>query len=253
MAKRIALFFIICFVIEEFLMPQAYHGITGLLQTPCAESDSSGTFYGGVSWVDKAMLPNMGSYGDGIPFSAPSYTIGMTVWTWLQLSYTGTICKMHKNDDPTQPMGYYNEDRHFNLKLRPLQEGKWWPAVAIGWDDIGNFKTLKINTKITDNSFFENLYISVSKHFDIRGTEIGAHLAYRYYPSERNKDRRGIAGGITIRPSFFRHLRGIVEWDGIGVNAGADVLLWKRLFAQVSLGHGTGFSGGVGYRYQIPF
>lgn len=232
---------------------QEYHGTTGLLQVPSAETEAAGTFRGGVSWVDKRMLPDMSFYGDGEPFNAPCYTIGITAWQWLQISYTGTLVKMHPNYDKSLPMKYCNEDRHVNIKVTPLYEGKWWPAIAIGWDDIGSLKSLKINSSLTANSFFENLYIAATKHFDIKGYELGAHLAYRYYPADKNKDRRGLAGGLTLRPSFYPPLRLIAEWDGVGINAGADVLLWRHLFIQAALIHGRGFTGGIGYHYTIPF
>ena len=38
---------------------QEYHGTTGLLQVPSAETELAGTFRGGVSWVDKRMLPDV--------------------------------------------------------------------------------------------------------------------------------------------------------------------------------------------------
>ncbi len=250
--KRIGSFILSFLVIACLLCSQEYHGITGLLQVPNAEIDSSGTFRGNISWVDKAMLPDMTYYGDGIPFSAPCYTIGLTVFKWIQLSYTGTLVKTHGGGKSEQ-LKYYNEDRHVNLKFIPLYEGNYWPAVAVGWDDIGSLSVFKSKKSWTTNNFFEALYIAASKHFDIKGHELGAHLAYRYYLSEKNAERRGIVGGITYRPAFFKQLRGIIEWDGIGVNAGVDVLLWKRLFAQVALIHGSGLIGSLGYHYQIPF
>ena len=247
------LFIIAVVLCTSIANAQEYHGTTGLLQVPSAEMDSAGTFRGGVSWVDKRMLPDMKYYGDGIPFSAPCYTIGITVFRWVQLSYSGTLVKMHRNGLKDEPMGYYNEDRHVNLKLNPLYEGLWWPAIAIGWDDIGSLKSLKINSSWTANNMFENIYVAATKHFDIRGWNLGAHLAYRYYPSDRNRDRRGLAGGLTLRPSFYPPLRLIAEWDGVGINAGADVLLWRHLFIQAALIHGRGFTGGIGYHYTIPF
>ena len=233
---------------------QEYHGTTGLLQVPSAEMDSAGTFRGGIYWVDKAMLPSyIFNYSERIPFDAPCYTIGVTFFRWIQMSYTGTLIKIHPNDDKSRPLGYYNEDRHVNLKMNPLYEGKWWPAVAVGWDDVGNFSLFKFRKNLTTNNFFGNLYVSVTKHFDVKGYEIGAHLSYRYYPADLNKERRGLAGGLTLRPAFFKPLRLVVEWDGIGVNAGADVLLWKHLYAQVALIHGTGFTGGLSYHYRIKY
>lgn len=252
MRKRLYFYIVLLVISKVGLNAQEYHGISGLLQTPSAEADSAGTFRGNISWVDKRMLPDLGGYGDGVPFSAPCYTIGMSFFRWLQISYTETLVKMHPNRDKTRPLSYCNEDRHINIKLNPLYEGRWWPAIAIGWDDIGHFKVYNTGEN-EGNGFFQNIYIASSKHFDIKGHELGAHLAYRYYPSDKNRERRGLAGGLTLRPAFYKELRLITEWDGIGVNAGADALLWRHLFAQVALVHGKGFSGGLGYRYQIRF
>ena len=263
MVKRVCLFLIIFSVAVEHIKSQDYHGITGLIQTPSAETDSAGTFRGNFSWVDKAMLPYLVDYGDGIPFSAPCYTIGLSLWKWLQLSYTGTLVKMHPNGDETSPLRFCNEDRHINIKLCPLYEGKWWPAISIGWDDAGNFKTFGINSRVTTSTFFENIYIAASKHIKIKGNEIGAHVSYRYYTWDGNRERRGVSGGLTFVPRLGKSLQGprawlqrprlIVEWDGVGVNAGVDVLLWRHLFIQAALIHGTGFTGGLGYHYRIPY
>lgn len=240
--------------LTNHIASQEYQGTTGLIQVQNAETDSAGTFRGGFSFIHRDILPDMSYYNDGKPFNAPGYSIGITAWPWIQLSYTGTIVKMHKNGDDTKRIGYYNEDRHINFKLRPLKEGKYWPAIAVGWDDIGNFKTLKINKKsISTNNFFECLYIAGSKHFEVKGYELGGHIAYRYYPSEKNKDRRGVAGGITVRPAFYRPLRVVAEWDGVGVNVGADVLLWRHLYIQTALVHGRGFTGSLSYHYTIKF
>ena len=244
-------------------LAQNYHGTTGLLQAPSAEMDSTGTFRGRISYLDSGMLPKMPPYGDDKPFNTMCYTIGMTLFPWLEMSYTGVLVKMHRNHKRSEPMGYYNEDRHFNVKIRPLKEGKWWPAIAAGWDDFGSFKWLKINTSITGNNHFEHLYLTVTKHFTIRKHVLGAHLAYRYYTSDANKERRGLAGGVTDSPylgeklqhprAWLQRPRVIVEWDGVGVNAGADVLLWRHLFVQAALIHGRGFMGGVGYHYRIKY
>ena len=252
MRKKFFILLIVLILPSNFFA-QNYHGITGLLQVPSAETDSAGTFRGGVSFLHKAFLPDLSYYGDGIPFNTMSYSVGFTPWQWVELSYTGTFVKMHPSGDESRPLGYYNEDRHINIKFRPLKEGKYWPAIAVGWDDAGNFKTLKFKKSMTSNAFFENLYIVGSKHFDIQSNVLGVHLAYRYYPSKENSERRGIAGGVTFRPSFYRPLRIIAEWDGVGVNAGADVLLWRHLFLQACLVHGRGFTGGISYHYTIHF
>lgn len=223
---------------------QEYNGITGLLQVPSAETDSAGTFRGGATFLHEEFLPEQlprkNTFG---------YVVGITGFRWIELSYGATLLWMHKGGKKEAKMGYYNEDRRVNVKLAPLYEGRWWPGIAVGMDDVGRFK--RFREGVNGNNYYQNIYIAASKHFDIRGYELGAHLAYRYYSSDVNSGRRGLAGGVTFRPGFYRPLRFVVEWDGLGVNAGADVLLWRHLFVQAALVHGQGFTGGLGYHYTI--
>lgn len=223
---------------------QDYNGLTGLLQVPSAETDSAGTFRGGGSFLHKefvpAQMPNKNTF---------NYYVGLTAWKWLEMSYAASLLYMHKDGDANEKMGYYNEDRRVNVKVMPLYEGRWWPAIAVGMDDVGRFDRIKSGRN--GNNYYQNIYITGTKFFNIRGYELGAHLTYRYYSSIKNKDRRGMAGGITLRPAFYRPLRIVGEWDGVGVNVGADVLLWRHLFLQAALVHGRGFMGGVSYHYTI--
>ena len=253
--KRIVLLILVGCLIQN-VSGQEYHATTGLLHVPSAETDSVGTFHGGFAYYDRAFLPNLmpdhNSFG---------YGVGITAFHWLEVSYCATMLWMHRNAKKSQPMGFYNEDRRVNVKLRPLKEGRWWPAVAVGMDDVGRFKN--INTGTGQNNKFQNIYAVVSKNFDIYGHRIGAHIAYRYYSNNKNSNRRGVAGGITYTPRLGASLQGprawlqrprrVVEWDGAGVNVGADVLLWRHLFVQACLVHGSGFMGALSYHYTIKY
>lgn len=258
--KRIALAISIFVLTAGPLLSQEYNGISGLLHVPNAETDSAGTFRGAVTFLDKRFTPSQLNR-DGQKYNTMGYTIGLSAFPWLEISYSAALLYMHRNARESEPLGYYNEDRRVNVKLRPLKEGKWWPAIAVGWDDIGRIK--RAATHKNTNNYFQNIYVAASKHFDIKGFELAAHIAYRYYPSDANADRRGVAGGVTFVPRLGKSLQGprawlqrprlIVEWDGIGVNVGADVLLWRHLFVQAALIHGSGFTGGLGYHYRIKY
>ncbi len=237
----------ILFLVPICLKAQEYDSMTGLLHTPSAEMDSAGTFRGGITFLHRdflpATMPKKNTY---------NYYIGITPWRWLEMSYCASLLWMNRNWNVNEPMGYYNEDRRVNVKVHPLYEGEWWPGVAIGFDDVGRFDKYK-SGDYRGNNFYQNVYFAATKHFDLKGYELGTHLVYRYYASDANSDRRGIAGGITLRPAFYKPLRVIVEWDGVGINAGADVLLWRHMFVQAALVNGRGFMGGVSYHYKIKY
>lgn len=235
---------------------QEYQGTSGLLHVPSGEIEPVGTFRGLGMSLDKRSHPL--TCDDG-PYRTFRYGMGIVACEWLEMSFVMTLLKEPKYGN-TGPIGYYNQDRFANIKLRPLKEGPWWPAVAVGWDDVGNFRMGK---SLTANNHFENIYVAASKHYVYQGHIIGAHLAYRYYPSKENRDHHGIVGGVTVEPSlkefwdgmptWVQRPRVIAEWDGAGVNVGADVLLWRHLFIQASIVHGHGFTGGLSYHYTIPF
>lgn len=244
--NRIGMLLLLFLLSIDKEVAQEYHGITGLLHIPSAETDSSGTFRGGVSYFYKEFIPAQ----FGQKFNTFGYTIGITTWKWMEISYSATLLKYIIPDKSPHPR-FYNEDRHVNVKVVPLYERHWWPGLAVGMDDVGRFNRIKDGDN--NNNYYQNIYIVGSKHFDIQENELGVHILYRYYSQEKNASRRGIAGGVTFRPSFYRPLRIIAEWDGVGVNAGADVLLWRHLFLQACLVHGRGFTGGISYHYTIHF
>lgn len=247
MSLRKSIFiYIVSLLIPLCSTAQEYNGLTGLLHVPSAETDSAGTFRGGVMFLHQEFLPAQMPRKNTF-----NYGIGLTGFRWIEASYCASLLWMHKNNDKDAKMGFYNEDRRVNVKITPLYEGRWWPGIALGWDDIGRWDRMKDGKN--RNNYFQNIYIVGTKRFNIRGNELGAHLAYRYYPSNKNKDRRGVAGGVTFRPAFYPPLRLIAEWDGVGVNVGADALLWRHLFIQAALIHGRGFTGGLSYHYTIKF
>lgn len=230
---------------------QEYNGTTGLMALPTAEMADAGTFRGGAFFLSKHFTPDK-LVCEGEKYNTGGYYISLAPWKWVEVSYSAVLLKFHKNRDVNEPVGYYNEDRNVSMKLNPLYEGKWWPAIAIGVDNAQQFVEKLFKAK-RGSSNMQNAYIMASKHFDIRGNELSAHLGYRYFVHEANSNRTGVVGGIAFRPALYPPLRLMAEWDGVGINAGADVLLWRHLFIQAALIHGRGFTGGIGYHYTIPF
>lgn len=226
---------------------QEYSGLTGLLCVPSADADSAGTFRGGTTFLHRSFLPP--KFAAKKDYHTAGYYVGLSPWSWLEMSYAVVLLKTRNNGSNS----LNNEDRRICMKVRPLEEGRWWPSIALGMDDVHFRWGDKRDQSGGRNNYFQNIYIAGSKHFIISGYEIGTHLAYRYYSSDENQERLGAAGGVTLRPAFYQSLRFIAEWDGAGVNIGTDVLLWRHLFIQACLVHGRGFTGGVGYHYTIPF
>ncbi len=241
--------FLLLFAVE-WATAQEYHGTTGLLRVPCAETAEAGTFRGYMNVLSKHFTPDQQRF-EGSKYHTFSYGVGIAFFSWLEISYSASLLKFHKNGQKDKEVGYFNEDRRVNFKLRPIKEGPWWPAVAVGMDDVGRFD--RIAEGDNGNNYYQNIYFALSKHFDVKGSELGVHADYVYYTTKANKDRRGVVGGLTLRPSFFRPLRFVAEYDTQSVNVGADALLWRHLFLQASLVDGHSITAGIGYHYRIPY
>lgn len=233
------------------LFAQEYHGTSGLLHMPSAEMGAPGTFRGLAQFLSKDFMPDK-LVIKGEKYNTFNYGVGLSVFSWLEVSYCASLRKNYRNQIKTEPIGYYNEDRRFNVKVRPLKEGRWSPAIAFGMNDIGRFDLWKNKTS-RKNNHFQSVYVVASKYIDVKGSILGAHVGYTYYPSNLNKNHRGVMGGLTFQPVFYQSLRLIAEWDAKNVNVGADILLWQHLFLQACLADGRSFTGGVSYHYTIPY
>lgn len=238
---------------------QQYTGTTGLIHTPSAEMNKEGTARIGVHFLAKEFSPQSFSYNTG------TYYLSITPFSWIEIAYTCTLQKgsgRDANKNAEKKTGYYYQDRYFSLKLRPLREGKYWPAIAIGTNDPYGTDEKKAKGDVSadegkshngdgKSQYFCNYYIAATKHFSIKNNQIGLHAAYRKWKRDYNRKWNGLVGGITYQPCFAKNLRVIAEYTGDDINVGADCLLWKHLLLQASLQDGKYFSGGICFQMNL--
>lgn len=242
MKKLFAVFF---FFVSLFAYSQQYTGMAGLIQTPSAEMDNAGDARVGAHFLNGRMLPGHSTFKEnGKPYNTGAFYISLTPFSWIECAYTITLMKGAKGWHDPKAYGFNHKDQHISLKVRPLKEGKWWPAVVVGTDDPGT-------TAEKGNQYFANFYAAATKHVNLWNQTFGATVAYRYYLGSFNSKWRGVCGGITYRPSFYRDARAIVEWTGHEINFGIDCLLFRHLLVQASLTNGKYFSGGLCYKINL--
>lgn len=210
---------------------QQYNGTSGFLHIPSAEMNHEGDARIGAHFLHKAMTPDTGFIFMGEKYNTFDYYLSVTPYKWLELSYT---CTKRKISQPISGNHVYGaKDRYFTVKIRPLEEGKYHPAVAIGCNDVGTtgFKANQSAVQL----YFMNFYVAATKHFSFGGNELGVNVAYRHYLREYNDKWNGLVGGISFRPAFFPQARAIVEYTGNEFLVGADALLWQHVLIQASV------------------
>lgn len=117
---------------------QQYTGMSGLIHVPSAEMDDAGEARIGVHFLNREFTPDIGFDYEG-KYHTMSHYLSLTPFSWLEIGYTCTLQKGHAiNNEGIVQDGKPKlrfKDRYFSLKLQPLKEGKWWPAIAIGTND----------------------------------------------------------------------------------------------------------------------
>lgn len=234
-----------------YVSAQQYTGMSGLIHVPSAEMNNAGDARIGVHYLNGNATPDVWFFSyEGQKYGTYSYYMSLTPFSWIELGYACTLVKK-MNSPNYDGHGYEEKDRYISIKLRPLKEGKWYPAIAIGCNDIfDSYSLFNLNDDAVEATF-GNYYFSASKHINIKEEEVGLHLSYRHFSKNYNSKWNGVVGGVTYRPSFCKDLRGIVEYTGNEVNVGADCLLWKHLLLQASLQDGKYFSGGVCFQMNL--
>lgn len=248
--KRIMLLAIVLISVAS-VRAQQYTGMSGLIHVPSAEMDTVGEARIGAHFLNGKFTPDHPYWEfDGKKYNTCDFYLSLTPFKWMEIGYTITLFK-HKSTGEGDKTGYNRKDRYVSIKFRPLEEGRYWPAVAIGANDFLTSSPLKGNDIGNTNGFWRNYYLALTKHFGFGGHEIAPTVCYRYFPSGYDRRWRGVVGGVTYRPAFAKNWRAIVEWTGCDVNAGIDCIPWKHLLVQASLQNGRWPSAGLCYMVNL--
>ena len=206
-------------------------GTTGLLNAPSAEMNETGRLMVGGNFLPKGMNP----FG----FHTGNYFVNLTFFSFMEVTYRETLLK---TSYMTAKPKYNQQDRSMSIKLQPLKEGKWWPALAIGANDP--FKSLGTN-------YYRSIYGAVTKHFLFGGHELGVTAGYQGWTGDRNTLRNGVFGGITYRPAFCPQVCLTAEYDTRDFNLGITARLWNHVSLHAFTGGFDCIAGGVRYECTL--
>ena len=139
------------------------------------------------------------------------------------MAYRCTLLKVEST-------GKWNQDRSVSLRLRPLKEGKWWPSVVVGSNDLLTTGELNPFEDSGRNRYFSSVYAVGTKHFGFYGHDIGVTVG-GHVPFRSRSENKGVFGGVSYRPAFLKPLEVMAEYDSKVVNVGVAA----RLFDHFSL------------------
>jgi hypothetical protein len=178
-------------------------GGVGLLQTPTARFGEDGDMYLGASAVD--------------PYNRFFFTIQGLPWLEATLRYTEVTNRLYGPESFSGDQSY--KDRGIDVKLRVVEEGKYRPQVALGFQDLGG------------TSLFSSEYLVANKRWYDWDFSLGVAWGYL-------GNRGGVRNPLGALFSTFNEQRPPADRAG-----GFDL-------SQLFRGHEVGIFGGV--QYQTP-
>lgn len=221
------------------LKAQYSMGTTGLMNIPTADMQPDGTFMAGGNFMPSAILPPEWNYHSG------NYFLNITFLPFLEVAYRCTLLKTgdaHGNK--------WNQDRSVSLRLRPLKEGKWWPAIVIGSNDAFTTNQLNMFEDSGGNRFFSSVFAVGTKHFHWGGHQLGVTVG-GHIPFRRGSLNKGVLGGLEYRPAFYPDWALMVEYDSDVMNVGTALRLWKHFSVHVFCYDWQAVCGGLRYEVKL--
>lgn len=202
------------------LSAQYSMGMTGLLNIPTADMQVDGTFIMGTNFLPREMLPE-----EAWTYNAGNYFLTMTLLPCLEVGYRCTLMKVET--------GKWNQDRAVSLRLRPLKEGRYWPSVVLGSNDVFTSGHLNVFSEVNGNNrYFSSIYAVVTKHLQPAGHDLSFSLGWNV-PFRKSANRDGMFGGMSYSPAFCRSFSLMAEYDDRAVNLGVGIRLFNHFTAHV--------------------
>lgn len=239
MRRTLLIMLIFCFS-RLFAVAQQSMGLPGLIHTPSADMDTAGVARVGAHYVPKVMVPDAFKF-EGEKYNSFTNYLSITPFRWIEVGYGYTLMKFRRNLQKEARTGFYSKDRQLSVRIQPLCEGRYWPSVVIGGNDVWG----QSDEGKSGSNYYRNFFIAATKHITLGNNIIGTHLAYRKWKRDYNHKWNGLVGGLTFQPAFYHPLRAIAEWDGTEVNVGVDCRIFKYFLLQCSLQDCKHFSGGL--------
>lgn len=227
------------FIFISPLAAQYSLGVTGLLNIPTADMQADGTFMGGGNFLPEALTPEAWDYDTG------NYFVNLTFLPFAEVAYRCTLFRGKFKDG-----NKWQQDRSVSVRLRPLKEGRWWPSIVVGSNDAFTTNQLNMFKDPGGSRYFSSVYLVGTKHWlpgrENIGFTIGGHIPFR---TESN--RRGVFGGISYTPSFWKNLSLMAEYDSDAVNMGAAARLFGHLSIYVFSYDFKAVVGGLRYEVKL--
>ena len=250
MELRLRLLYTILLSVGSFCIVQAQEllGNTGGFNIPTADMEPAGTFRGGINFIGNGIITSEKGADDHrwqFDYNTGSYFVNFTFFDWLEATFRETLLESDSYGKYNDYSHFREQDRSVTIKVRPLREGRYWPAVAIGINDPYSF---------TGHHVYSSVWLVMTKHeyLPILQGTLSATLGFAK-AFDQSQMYNGLLAGIRYQPDIFPEGSAMIEYDSQGVNLGIQALLWKHLGAYLFTRNFSTLGAGIKYQTTLKF
>lgn len=228
LSKYILVFIILSVVSYQ---SQSLNSLSGYYNIPTAEINKDGRVVAGAFYI-----PYKYSQEKGFDRDAIGYFGALSYFPFLEMSLRFT-----KRLGPNYALG----DRMFNLKLRFIAEGKYFPSLAVGAQDFFH------STDAVTNRY-NSLYVVATKNISVGNFVNNISLTTGYGSDvikANGHEYKGLFGGVSLK--ILEHFEFMFENDARFYNVGARIKLLEHIFLLGGYRDLKYFSGGGGICFQL--
>lgn len=130
-------------------------------------------------------------------------------------------------------------DRSVAVRFRILEESTKRPALVVGIQDPA----------LKSTNYFNTYYAVASKTFQLKQFNLTTNAGFGYSStSAETQFLNGFFGGVNIN---WKAINVLVEYDTEQFNIGIGGQLKDKVFLQLALVNGNGFSGNASFRFSL--
>ncbi|MDR1381441.1 MAG: YjbH domain-containing protein [Tannerella sp.] len=212
--------------------------MTGLLNAPNADMQPDGMFMAGGNFLPEQLMPETWHYNSG------NYFLNITFFPFVEVAYRCTLFR-----GEYKAGNKWQQDRSVSLRLRPVRESRYVPAVVVGSNDVFTTNELNAFNGTNGNRYFASIYAVTTKNIPVGGHVCG--ITFGSYLFSKNALYKGVFCGIKYTPSFLKPVSLIAEYDANGVNVGTSARLFKHVFLHAFSYDFKALSCGMRYEFRL--
>lgn len=227
-------------------------GNSGGLNIPTSELMTSGTFRGSFNYLGNGTIEgeNINHQDDCWQFNydTRSYSLAFAPFSWIEVGFRNTtLYSKYKGIAPIDSgeYSYCRSDRSFTLKVKPLSESTYLPAVVIGANDPFTD---------TGHGVFSSVYGVASKNFHSKSIASNLFISIGYAKKLKNSQNwDGVFAGMKYTNDYLKQVSLLAEYDTRAFNIGIESLLFNHLGIVVFTHGFENFNCSINYQYTIKY